>query len=71
MDEQASLRRISVDPEIFGGKPINRGHCLAVKHMLSMLAAGDAAETILQGSWLQQEDVQTCFVYADINGRES
>lgn len=70
MDEQALLRRISVDPKIFAGKPIVRGRRLAVEHILGMLAAGDTAETILQGyPWLQQEDVQACLVYAGINGR--
>lgn len=71
MDEQALLRRISVNPKIFGGKPIIRGRRLAVEHTLDMLAAGDTAETILQGyPWLQQEDVQACLVYADVNGRQ-
>ena len=71
MDEQAVLRRISVDPEIFGGKPIVCGPRLAVEHILGMLAAGDNAEGILQRyPWLEKEDVQACFVYADINGRD-
>jgi hypothetical protein len=33
----------------FGGKPIIRGHRLAVEHVLGMLAAGDSIETVLQG----------------------
>jgi uncharacterized protein (DUF433 family) len=36
--------RITVNPEILGGKPIIRGHRLAVEHVLGMLAAGDTAE---------------------------
>jgi uncharacterized protein (DUF433 family) len=65
MDEQVLLKRITVNPKIFGGKPIIRGRRLAVEHVLSMLAAGDTAETILQGySWLEKEDVQACLVYA-------
>ena len=71
MDEQALLRRISVDPEIIGGKPIVCARRSAVEHILGMLAAGDTAETILQEyPCLQQEDVQACFVYADIKGRQ-
>jgi len=71
MDEQALLRRISVDPEIFGGKPIVCGRRLAGEHILGTLGAGDTAETILQGyPWLQQEDVQACLVYAEIKGRQ-
>ena len=60
------LQRITVDPAIFGGKPIIRGRRLAVEHVLGMLAAGDSAETILEGyPWLEREDVQACLMYAD------
>ena len=65
MDEHKLLERISVNPKIFGGKPIIRGRRLAVEHVLAMLAAGDTAETILQGyPWLEREDIQACLVYA-------
>jgi uncharacterized protein (DUF433 family) len=65
MDEQQLLKRITVNPEIFGGKPIIRGRRLAVEHVLGMLAAGDTAETILAHyPWLEREDIQACLVYA-------
>lgn len=65
MNEQALLSRITVDPNIFGGKPIVRGRRLAVEHVLGMLAAGDSFETILEGySWLEREDILACLVYA-------
>lgn len=65
MDEGKLLERITVNPAIFGGKPIVRGHRLAVEHVLGMLAAGDSHETILQGyPWLENEDIQACLVYA-------
>jgi uncharacterized protein (DUF433 family) len=65
MDETTLLSRITVNPEIFGGKPIIRGRRLAVEHVLGMLAAGDTADTILSGyPWLQREDIQACLVYA-------
>jgi uncharacterized protein (DUF433 family) len=65
MEENKLLERINVNPNIFGGKPIIRGKRLAVEHVLSMLAAGDTPEIILQGySWLQPEDIQACLVYA-------
>lgn len=65
MDEQVLLRRITINPEIFGGKPIIRGHRLAVEHVLGMLAAGDTSEMILHGySWLEPKDIQACLVYA-------
>ena len=65
MDEHKLLQRITVNPQIFGGKPIIRGRRLAVEHVLGMLAAGDTFETILEGySWLEVEDVQACLLYA-------
>lgn len=65
MDEQKLLERITVNPKIFGGKPIIRGRRLAVEHVLGMLAAGDTSETILEGyPWLEPEDIQACLVYA-------
>lgn len=65
VDEDTLLTRITTDAAIFGGKPIIRGHRLAVEHVLGMLAAGDAPETILKGySWLEPEDVRACLVYA-------
>lgn len=72
MDEKALLERIAIDPRIFGGKPIIRGHRLAVEHVLGMLAAGDTTETIMAGyPWLEREDVLPCLAYATrIVGRE-
>ena len=65
MDEQRLLERITVNPAIFGGKPIIRGRRLAVEHVLGMLAAGDSPETVLEGyPWLQREDIQACLVCA-------
>lgn len=65
MDEQKLLERITVNPSIFGGKPIIRGRRLAVEHVLGMLAAGDTPEVLLQGyPWLEREDIQACLVYA-------
>jgi uncharacterized protein (DUF433 family) len=65
MNEKQLLERITVNPKIFGGKPIIRGRRLAVEHILGMLAAGDTAETILEGyPWLELKDIQACLVYA-------
>ena len=65
MDELKLLDRITVNPAIFGGKPIVRGRRLAVEHVLGMLAAGDTPEIILQGyPWLEMEDIRACLVYA-------
>lgn len=65
VNEELLLQRITVDPKIFGGKPIIRGRRLAVEHILGMLAAGDSSQTILEGyPWLEPEDVRACLVYA-------
>ena len=65
MDENKLLERITVNPQIFAGKPILRGRRLAVEHVLGMLAAGDTAEDILKAyPFLEREDVQACLVYA-------
>jgi len=65
MQQEELIERITCNPEIFGGKPIIRGHRLAVEHVLDMLAAGDNSATILEGyPWLEPEDIQACLVYA-------
>jgi uncharacterized protein (DUF433 family) len=65
VNETELLQRITVNPAIFGGKPIIRGRRLAVEHVLSMLAAGDTPEVLLEGyPWLEREDIQACLVYA-------
>ncbi len=65
MDEKKLLERITVNPKIFGGKPIIRGRRIAVEHILGMLAAGDSPETVLKRyPCLEMEDIQACLVYA-------
>jgi uncharacterized protein (DUF433 family) len=65
MVEDKLLERITINPEIFGGKPIIRGRRLAVEHVLGMMAAGDTVEVILEGyPWLEKEDIQACLAYA-------
>jgi uncharacterized protein (DUF433 family) len=65
MDENVLLERITINPNIFGGKPIIRGRRLAVEHVLAMLAAGDTPEIIMQAyPWLEPEDIKACLVYS-------
>ena len=65
MDETKLLSRITVNPKIFGGKPVIRGRRLAVEHVLGMLAAGSSQEEILAGyEWLEADDIRACMVYA-------
>ncbi len=64
-DEETLVARITTNSAIFGGKPIIRGHRLAVERVLGMLAAGDTAETILKGYvWLESDDIRACLLYA-------
>ncbi len=65
MNEDELLKRITVDPAIFGGKPIIRGMRIAVEHVLGMLAAGDTPERLLdEYPFLEPEDIQACLAYA-------
>jgi len=63
MNETDLLKRITVNPQIFGGKPILRGRRLAVEHVLGMLAAGSSEEEILAGyDGLEPDDIRACLV---------
>jgi uncharacterized protein (DUF433 family) len=63
--EEVLLNRITADPAIFGGKPIVRGMRISVELILSLLAQGERAETILDDfPELEPEDIRACLVYA-------
>jgi len=65
VNESELLSRITVNPAIFGGKPIIGGRRLAVEHVLGMLAAGDEPTDILKAyAWLEPDDIRACLVYA-------
>jgi uncharacterized protein (DUF433 family) len=59
------LKRITVNPEIFGGKPIIRGMRISVELVLSLLAQGETRAAILEDyPDLEEEDVRACLAYA-------
>lgn len=63
--EQELLKRITVHPEIFGGKPIIRGMRISVELILSLLAQGETAEAILSDyPDLKPDDIRACLAYA-------
>jgi uncharacterized protein (DUF433 family) len=65
MTEDEVLKRISMDPAIFCGKPIIRGLRIAVEHVLGMMAAGDTPEKLLaEYPFLEPADIQACLAYA-------
>jgi uncharacterized protein (DUF433 family) len=65
INEDQLLERITINPAIFGGKPIIRGMRIAVEHVLGMLAAGDTPERLLgEYPFLEPLDIQACLAYA-------
>lgn len=65
MNDQELLSRITVNPEIFGGKPIIRGMRVSVELILSLLAQGEAEDAILADfPDRAREDIRACLAYA-------
>ncbi len=65
MPEEKLLRRITANPEIFGGKPIIRGMRISVELILSLLAQGAPHDEILEDYQdLEPDDIRTCLAYA-------
>jgi uncharacterized protein (DUF433 family) len=59
------LKRITADPAIFGGKPIIRGMRISVELVLSLLAQGETAQSVLTDyPELESEDIRACLAYA-------
>jgi uncharacterized protein (DUF433 family) len=60
-----TFQRITVDPEICGGKPCIRGLRFPVSRLLGLLAAGETPEAILRSyPYLEREDIQEALNYA-------
>lgn len=65
MIDETLLRRITADPNIFGGKPIIRGMRISVELVLSLLAQGETSEMILTDyPDLEPDDLRACLAYA-------
>jgi len=59
------LKRITVNPDIFSGKPIIRGMRISVELILSLLAQGETIEGLLEDyPELEPEDIRACLSYA-------
>jgi uncharacterized protein (DUF433 family) len=59
------LERITIDPEVMGGKPCIRGLRFPVSRLLGLLAAGETRESILQAyPYLEAEDIAEALAYA-------
>lgn len=65
MNNLELLKRITVNPGIFGGKPIIRGMRISVELILSLLAQGETEDAILTDyPDLAREDLRACLAYA-------
>lgn len=59
------LDRITLDPEVMGGKPCIRGLRVTVGTILGLLAAGRSEEEILRAyPYLEPEDIRAALAYA-------
>ncbi len=60
-----STQRITIDPELCGGRPCIRGMRIRVTDVLDLFAAGLSAEKILEEMPdLEKEDLQAALSYA-------
>jgi uncharacterized protein (DUF433 family) len=65
MSDQDLLKRITVNPQVFGGKPIIRGMRISVELILSLIAQGETSEAILEDyPDLEADDLRACAAYA-------
>jgi uncharacterized protein (DUF433 family) len=59
------LARITIRPDLCGGRPCIRGMRMRVSDVLGMLAAGETAASILEHHPdLEPEDILACLAYA-------
>ena len=60
-----AFERITVNPEVFGGKPCIRGLRFPVSRLLGLLASGETKESIVRAyPYLEPEDIDEALKYA-------
>ncbi len=65
MADRELLERITINPAIFGGRPISRGMRISVETILSLLAQGESWDAILEDyPDLTTDDIRACLAYA-------
>jgi uncharacterized protein (DUF433 family) len=63
----SQLSRITVNPEICGGRPCIRNLRMRVSDILDLLAAGETREGVLDDyPYLQDEDITAALEYASL-----
>jgi uncharacterized protein (DUF433 family) len=59
------LNRITVNNDVFGGKPCIRDLRFPVSRLLGLLASGETVESILESyPYLEKEDIRAALDYA-------
>jgi uncharacterized protein (DUF433 family) len=57
--------RITVNPDVLGGKPIIRGTRMSVEFVVGLLAQGWSVQDVLKEyDHIKLEDIQACLAYA-------
>ena len=65
MDQEKLLKRITLNPHIFRGKPIIRGLRISVEMILDLMSQGVTIDEILEDyPDLELEDLRACLAYA-------
>jgi uncharacterized protein (DUF433 family) len=63
--EDSILSRISIDPDVCGGRPCIRGTRMRVSDLVEMLASGATkAEILADYNYLAEEDISAALAYA-------
>ena len=63
--------RITLDPQVMGGKPCIRGLRVTVGTVLGLLASGHAADEILKAyPYLEPDDIRASLAYAAWRAQE-
>ena len=64
MGRSELLKRISINPQVCGGKPVIRGTRIWVTLVLDLLAEGMSMEEVLaEYPQIEREDLQACMAY--------
>ncbi len=65
------FKRITVNPNVFGGKPCIRNLCFPVSSVVGLLASGETRESILLAyPYLESEDIDEVLNYAALLAEE-
>ena len=61
--------RITLDPEVMGGRPCIRGMRVTVGAILGLLASGHSEEEILKAyPYLEDEDIRAALIFVALRG---